>query len=205
MANYPGGWLTLENSNPVPVTNSISLAQLFDGVTTTNGEVKHSTNYYAPTGGTWAATPITLNAEPTIAAVNVTLSINETVKASAINMQTKMANLTAPPPPLKNLLYLYGNPNDNQLNYYMKIPINLGASNYTSLQLSVMENAATSGDEHGRVEVIDFGTGPFTGVITLNVFFSGYFGAINLGLRLESTVPQSSICELRCLVMPVNS
>lgn len=114
MANYPGGWLTLENSNPVPVTNSISLAQLFDGVTTTNGEVKNVTTFNNPTTA-WSATPITLNAEPTVNSVNIAFNVNEGVKASAMNMQTLMANLTNAPVPMQNMLYVYGNPDDTNL------------------------------------------------------------------------------------------
>jgi hypothetical protein len=31
---YPGGWLSLEGMNPIPITNFISVARLFDGAGT---------------------------------------------------------------------------------------------------------------------------------------------------------------------------
>ena len=67
-----------------------------------------------------------------------------------------------------------------------------------------MENAATQGDEHGNVEVYDFGYATLTGLVTLNLFFSGFYGSVNLGIRLESLANVSSIYELRTIVLPVN-
>ncbi len=204
MATYPGGWLTLENSNPIPISNFITLASIFNGATT-DGNIVMSSEFCNPTGGTWGATPITLNAEPTVAAVNSALFVNEVIKSRAINAQTKMANLAAIcPPPLQNMVYLYGNNDDNNLLYQVSVPLNLGAGSYDLFQLSVMENAATQGDEHGNVEVYDFGSATLTGLVTLNLFFSGFYGSVNLGIRLESLANVSSIYELRTIVLPVN-
>ncbi len=37
MTQYPGGWLTLESSNPIPITNYIAFAMLYDGAVSTDG------------------------------------------------------------------------------------------------------------------------------------------------------------------------
>lgn len=201
MANFPGGWLSLQSSSPIPITKYASYAYNYDGAITTEGTVKNVTTFQTPTTA-WSASPISLNAEPTVLAVNAAVNVNEAIKAASMNMQTLMANLTNAPIPIKNMIYVYGNQDDNSLLYKMQIALNFGASNYNLYQISVMENAGTLGDEHGHCEVIDFGAGPFTGVNTLNIFFRGYYGNVNIGIRLESSAGGlSSIFELRANVM----
>jgi len=70
-----------------------------------------------------------------------------------------------------------------------------------------MENAATEGGPMGVVEAFHFAktSGNFTGVNTLYLFFDNYFGPINLGLRAESTTPDSSIFEMRCVILDTQS
>ncbi len=204
MAKYPGGWLTLESSNPIPITNYIAFAMLYDGAVSTDGTVKEVTSFHTPTTA-WSASPISITAEPTAFAVNGPTIVNQQISANAMNMQTKMANLSSTVPiPLRNMLYLYGNNDDNELLYMINIPISFGGSNYNLCQISVMENAATSGNEHGKIQVIDFGAGPFTGAYTIKVFFRGYYGPLNLGVRLESSAGAlSSIYEIRTNIISV--
>lgn len=120
-----------------------------------------------------------------------------------MNMQTKMANLLSTVPiPLRNFLYLYGNVNDDSLLYQMNIPLSFGPSTVDLFQISVLENAAGSGDEHGKIQVIDFGSVSLAGTTwMLQVMFRGYFGPLNLGIRMNTTTPASSLHEFKTLIM----
>lgn len=107
---FPGGWLALENSNPMPISDFITFASLFDGSSTTDGEIVLSSDYNNPTGGTWVPSPISITSEPTVIAVDAANDVTQQIIANSMNMQTKMANLApSVAPPLQNLVYLYGN------------------------------------------------------------------------------------------------
>lgn len=202
---FPGGWLSLENSNPMPISDFITYAAIYNGSTTTKGQVLMSSVYNLPTGGTWINSPITLTSEPTVNAVDAINDMTQQIVSDAMNMQTKMANLlSSVAPPLKNLVYLYGNFNE-KLRYMCYLPISLGGLSYDLFQISVLENVGTQGDMHGNIEVIDFGVGPFTGTQTLQFIFSENMGPVNIGIRLESTGNLSSIFELKLVILPPNS
>ncbi|MFA7325051.1 MAG: hypothetical protein WC121_00155 [Candidatus Kapaibacterium sp.] len=202
---FPGGWLSLENSNPMPISDFITYAALFNGSTTTDGQIVMSDVYNTPTGGTWVASPVSISTEPTVIAVDAPNDVTQQIIANSMNMQTKMANLGANvPPPLQNLVYLYGNFSD-QLRYLCYLPLNLGGSSYDLFQVSVLENVGTQGDMHGNIEVVDFGAGPHTGAQTLQLMLSENMGPVNLGIRLESTTNQSSIFELKLVILPPNN
>jgi len=106
---FPGGWLSLENSNPMPISDFITFVSLFDGSSTNNGEIVMSDVYNNPTASAWMPSPIVIAAEPTVIAVDAPNDITQQIIADSMNLQTKMANL-APniAPPLQNLVYLYG-------------------------------------------------------------------------------------------------
>ena len=88
----------------------------------------------------------------------------------------------------------------------MQIPINVGGNNLKSVQLSVTDNVGTSGDEHGNIQVFDFGVGPFIGAQTLTLVFSGFYGEIYLGLRtVRDSNNDTAIFNLRSLILPVNN
>lgn len=202
---FPGGWLSLENSNPMPISDFITYVALFNGSTTTKGQIVMSDVYNVPTGGTWVNSPITLTSEPSVIAVDAPNDVTQQIVADSMNMQTKMANLDSDvPPPLKNLVYLYGNFNE-KLRYMCYLPISLSGLSYDLFQISVLENVGTQGDMHGNIEVIDFGVGPFTGTQTLQFIFSENMGPVNIGIRLESTTNLSSIFELKLVILPPNS
>lgn len=202
---FPGGWLSLENSNPMPISDFITFASLFDGSSTTNGEIVLSSDYNNPTGGTWVASPISITSEPTVIAVDAVNDVTQDIIANSMNMQTKMANLAASvAPPLQNLVYLYGNLSE-KLRYMCYLPLDLGGSSYDLFQVSVLENVGTQGDMHGNIEVVDFGSGAFTGTQTLQLILSDNTGPVNLGIRLESTTNQSSIFELKLVILPPNA
>ncbi|MCX6148850.1 MAG: hypothetical protein NTW25_16585 [Candidatus Kapabacteria bacterium] len=63
MANFPGGWLSLQSSSPIPITKYASYAYNYDGATTTEGTVKNVSTFQTPTTA-WSASPVSINAEP---------------------------------------------------------------------------------------------------------------------------------------------
>ena len=137
---FPGGWLSLENSNPMQISDFISFAAIDDGSTTTNGEIIMSSDYNNPSGGTWGASPISITSEPYVNAVDSANDVTQQIMADSMNMQTKMANLaTSVAPPLQSLIYLYGNI-PGQMRYMCYLPLDFGGSNYDLLQISVLEN-----------------------------------------------------------------
>jgi hypothetical protein len=199
MKKFPGGWHSLENSNPMPITDYILFASLSTGFA---GNVQYSSDFISPTGGTWMASPISINAEPNVAAIAGTPFPSKAYIADMMNMQTKMWNNSNNiPSQLQNMIYAYGNSSGDP-EYVMTIPLDLGGSTYDSFQISVFENVATQGDAHGNIQVIDFGPGPFTGIINLEVTFSERTGPLNIGIRLESSTNQSSIYELKTIILP---
>ncbi len=192
---FNGGWLDLSESEPVSITEFVASAN-----TSPSGSasVVNSSNFNIPTG-TWVTSPITLNAVPTAVAINATTNPDQAAKVAAMNAQTLMANLNAPPP-LKNLVYLYGN-QEGSLKYEMDIPLNLGANTYNSIQVSLLDNAGTKGDEHGNIQVFDFGTGSWTGVNTLKLVFNGVIGEYKIGIRINDTSNNTSIYYLRTVIL----
>jgi len=168
----------------------------------TAGNIISSSVFNTPTGGVWQVSPISIAIGPLVIAVNGLVYPDQAQKAAAMNMQTKTYNANAHLS-LKNLVFAYGNQN-TKMDFQSDISPNLGGLNYNLFQLSILENSATKGDSHGTNQVVDFGTGPFTGIQTLSLNISGYFGPLNLGIRLESTPgAQSSIFDLRYMILPI--
>jgi hypothetical protein len=198
MLQLSGGWNDLQKSMPQNITDIIESAT----IGATNATIQASTNFNAATG-TWVTSPVTLNAVPTAVAINATTNPDQAAKVAAMNAQTLMANLNAPPP-LKNLVFLYGN-QEGSLKYEMDIPLNLGANTYNSIQISLLDNAATKGDEHGNFQVFDFGSGSWTGVNTLKLIFNGVIGEYKIGIRINDTSNNTSIYYLRTVVLPTDS
>jgi len=197
-AKFPGGWKDLKSATPIRITDFIAFAKLGG----TAGVIMDSTDFNAPASGeAWAASPISIESSPSVVAVNATTFKDEEMLANAMNAQTEMANLTAPPV-LENLVFLFGNENGD-LKYEMQIPLNFGLNNLNSVQISVTDNAGTSGDEHGNFQVYDFGSGPFNGSLTLSLVFSGYYGELFIGLRtVNSANSDTAIYNLRAMILP---
>ncbi|MBI5324077.1 MAG: hypothetical protein HZB41_02145 [Ignavibacteriae bacterium] len=198
MLKIHGGWNDLQRSMPLNISNIIESATI--GATTAS--IQASSNFNTATG-TWVTSPITLNAVPTAIAINATTNPDQAAKVTAMNAQTLMANLNAPPP-LKNLVFLYGN-QEGSLKYEMDIPLNLGGSTYNSIQISLLDNTATKGDEHGEIQVFDFGSGSWTGVNTLKLVFNGIIGEYLIGIRINDTSNNTSIYNLRTFILPSDS
>jgi hypothetical protein len=198
MLKLHGGWNDLQKSMPGNISNIIESAT----IGATNATIQSSSDFNTPTG-TWVTSPITLNAVPTAVAINATTNPDQAAKVAAMNAQTLMANLTAPPP-LQNLVFLYGN-QEGSLKYEMDIPLNFGANTYNSIQISLLDNAGTKGDEHGEIQVYDFGSGSWTGVNTLKLIFNGVIGEYKIGIRINDTSNNTSIYNLRTIVLPSES
>lgn len=193
MFQIPGGWRTLRNSNPLKISDKIIYAS-FGGAP---GDVVDSADYNSPTGGSWNASPITINAYPTFTAVNQTYTLDDVLIADSMNEQTQTGYSSAPPD-LSNMVYMYGNP--NRMRFQNSLDLDLGGSTYNTVEISVFENCVTRGDAHGNVEVFRF-TGSFTGIQTLTMLIGNFFGPINIGIRLESSTNQSSIYELKSVIL----
>jgi len=94
MYSFSGGWNSLENSFPQNITDIISVARATFGAPV-DGQIVYDSLFRVPSGGTWAASPITLSQEPDVQAINVTFNSIDGIEAIAMNGQTKMANLSA--------------------------------------------------------------------------------------------------------------
>jgi hypothetical protein len=198
MSRLPGGFNDLKSALPLNPLDFIILGEI-DSV---NGTAKSSTTYNTPSGGTWSAATASLNGIASAMAINLSVYPWQEIIARSMNMQTKMTDTSSSIPiPLRNILFLYSN-SPGKIEWKNAIQINFGADSYDLVELSIIENAAGQGDIHSKVPVIDFGTGPFTGVKTTYLTFDSYTGPLNLGLRLERTShTHSSLLELRCYLM----
>ncbi len=200
--SYKYGWLSLINSAPICICDFASVASIYQSPNTAVGSLISNTDFNTPTGGSWIASPISINSEPTVVCLNVTSGENTMIVADSLNMKIQMANLNAPPP-LQGLVFLIGNP-PGRYDYQNIISLNFGASSYTYCEISLLENSVKPGSTYGNIPSIDFDRtkGPFTGIWDLNIMFTGYYGPLDLGIRLESTTNQSSIFGLRTIIMP---
>ena len=196
MRQYPGGWLDFVNMEPVSIAQYISFAVLAGGAF--NGVIQQVTTFNTPTGGSWQVSPLAITQEPVVQAINYTYSQSDVMLANAMNMQTQMYNPNAPIP-MQNMLFLYGNA--NELRFSNIISLDFGMSSYNLCQISVTENSATLGDAHGLIEVIDFGAGAFSGGLTLELTLGAIFGPVNIGIRLESTTGDSSIFNMKTMIL----
>jgi hypothetical protein len=199
---FHGGWLDLSESEPVSITRFVASAS-----TSPSGSanVINSSNFYLPTG-TWINSPCILyvipNLMPRIVPIDTSSNSDPTL-AQAMMEQSLIANLNVPFP-LRNLIFVPGN-FKNKLRWQIELQINMGGWNYNSLQLGLLDNAATSGDAHGKIKVFDFGSGPWTGTINMFLVFWNHFGEVNLALRANNTSNNTSLFHIRAIVWPVLS
>ncbi len=199
MGRFSGGWRDLEKEYPFQITNVIASAIIL----LDTGTIVDSTDYNSPTGGIWGASPLVLHAAPRVRPID-TLYGEKTMYAEAMNMQIKTADLNAPPP-LQNLIYLVGNEKDD-FRYSMELAFTTGGNTLTTIEISILENLATTGDKNGCIEVIKFTNNNWMGLIPIILTIHDYQGEINLGIRTELTsgLHPSSILNLRCRVIPAN-
>lgn len=198
------GWYALQQSAPTNPLQIINYARIVNGVNSEVGHYSDTTDYGTPTGGTWVTTPISIGSEPLVSAIKSDLDYG--MMASRANLVLLSANTSATlAPPLTNLLFFVGN-QSGKTEWQMVIPINFGAGNYDQLQLSLLENAGTRGDNSGSYPVVLFdgnsGAFTYTGSASMTLVLSGT-GEFRFGLRAESTLNQSSMFEMHCVVIPL--
>lgn len=196
--NFPLGYTGIENSNPTRISELISYISLQGGTTS----LINSSDFNSPTGSTWANSPISINAEPSVQPTNLAFVSDQIIKASIMNQQTKMFGSNFPYP-FNQRVYVYGN-SQNRLDYQMQIPLNFGGSSYNLAQIGLFENALINNANSKLIEVYDMGSGPFTGLLNLTFILSTVTGVYNLGIRLESTTNVSSIFWLQIVVLNPN-
>lgn len=197
------GWFALQQSAPSNPVQIINYASIVNGVNTETGRYSDTTTYAAGTGGSWGTTPISITSEPTI--VSIRSEPEFLMAANRGNLVLLSANTdTTLAVPLRTLVYLVGNP-AGKTDWQMNIPITFGGSNYTQLQLSMLENAGTRGDSSGNYPVILFdgnsGAFSYTGTATLKLVLNGT-GEYRFGLRAESSTNVSSMFEIHCILIP---
>lgn len=196
--NFPLGYTGIENSNPARISELISYAVLQGGTTT----IVNSNKFNNPTGGTWANSPLSLNATPNVQPTNLAFVSDQIIKANMMNQQTKMFDSNLPSP-FNQRIYVYGN-SLNKFDYQMQISLNFGGSNYNLVQISYFENALIDSANSKLIEAYDMGVGPFTGILNLTLILNKDFGVYNLGIRVESTTNVSSIFWLQIVVLNPN-
>jgi len=151
-------WNEWSRSTPQNPTDVIAYAELGGTV----GVPSFSTNF-ASAAGTWSASPFSINGTPTVSA-NGSDNLQNVADAKQWNFDhlTRNSSSSLALPLQKSIFVRPGT------DWLMAIPLGLGGSTYTELQLSFLDNAGTSGDAQGTIPVITF-TGSFTGSVTLNV------------------------------------
>jgi hypothetical protein len=107
------------------------------------------------------------------------------------NSDTKIA------PPLRKLIYLRGGSQ-----WAMSIPLTIGATQTSDIQLSFMENAATRGDHAGTIPVISWSGSVYTGTLTLLVTLLPTQGDFWMGLRIIDTSSNWSMYDSLWRVIP---
>jgi hypothetical protein len=209
MARFNQGWRGLIKKEPIPITEVLSYASIIGSVIR-NGYVIDSPSFNTPLNGVWNTSPLSFN---TVQSIPINFLNNEDVTiVNAMNMQTQYMNQSLVSPPLRNLIFAYGNdPHDFKFSFDIFFNSTSGIIN--NLQISILENIATTGDKNGNIEVFEFGNAPFTsGPFTLKLILSGYYGSVNLGIRIDydSSIPphppliESSILVLRMCILPNN-
>lgn len=153
-----------------------------------------SSNYNKPAGASvWIASPISYFGE-SIVATNASDEQQQVFDATAWNARHTTVNiLAATAPPLKKTVFVRAG-----VAWSNAIPLTLGASpQFTELQLSLLENAATRGDAQGTIPVYRWSAGPYSGPQTLGLVFNkpGRYSLGLLGINNNST-PDYSMFEM---------
>ena len=171
------------------LTQSISSCGLTSGATTT-GQFLNSSTYKTPVTG-WITNPFTLvNSAPNLAnvqslgttnAYKMALAAQWTANHQMVNTATLLS------PGVKKIIYAAGGTDLVNI-----IPVDLGVSNYSDLQISLLENAAVSGNFQSgsaTVPVYSLTGATWTGVVFFRFTFNA-FGQFSIGVR--ATDPASA-------------
>lgn len=200
--SFNPGWQGFMESDPISLAEFISFAEAesTSGPSITyDGTFMKSSVFNSPSLGTWNSSPISITSSPTINSIG-TLQSNVDVQ-NLIASQTAFMG-TNVPPPLQNFLFLQTNKGCEQ-KFSMTIPIDLGGGSFDVFQISALENSVNQGDKNGQIQVIDFGSGPFSGTFDLHLCFNAGSGPFNIGIRLENNLNQSSMFAIRGFLLPL--
>jgi hypothetical protein len=199
MLKYSGGWETVKRTSGVEISKVLKYAK----IGTTLGDLLYTSVFNNPGVGGWTSSPISVTSSVSVNAINGSSFADQQKTEDVLNSKTQYVNTSAPPE-MQNIIYGYGNPL-NDLKYSMQIVLDLGATNYTSLQISELTNTVVVGNKFLEVEAFDFGSGPFTGQVTLELGFQRFYGPIHLGIRLEDASGNSSVFDLNMRVYPTSN
>ncbi len=182
-------WIDWAHAMPIDPATLIQNAV----IGSTAGVPTNSTNFNNSTWGT-STVGIKSGSTPTCTALETT---NAQMIANAAAWQfaalTNNASATLAPPLLK-AIFFRGGPQ-----WQMTLPLDFGATTYTNLQLSFLDNAGTRGDAQATVPVIQW-AGSFSGATTLLLTLKA-FGQFTMGLRCD-TGSAVSMYESRWIVVP---
>lgn len=163
-------WIDLQHAKPIDVLALIANAY----IGSTQGSFANSSNF--GTSATWATNPFTIASNPTCTALG-TDNVQKAADALQWTFQHQTGNVGATvPPPMRKVIFLRGG-----TDWQMEIPLDLGGSSYTDLQLSFRDNSGTRGDAQGTIPVVQW-TGSFTGSVTMKVTLKEE-GRFVMGLR----------------------
>ncbi|MBK8912823.1 MAG: hypothetical protein IPM61_16065 [Chlorobi bacterium] len=156
------------------------MATLTGGFGSQTGIYADSIQYSTPPAS-WLSTPhLSLTAAPVVAALGTDQQQN-VANAQQWGFEHKTANLsTLLAPPLRNDVYLRGG-----CEWANTIPLTVGGTTITSIELSLLGNAASRGDTQGTIPVIRWETGTYTGAISLIVTLKEC-GDFRIGIRTIS-------------------
>ena len=166
-------WYDLQDTAPKNPFDIIAYADLGG----TLGQFEYSSDFLNP-GGTWVATPITVQDGGDCKAWE-TDNQQKVADAAMWSQQHQVTNAaTDLAIPLRKMMFLRGG-----TAWQMRIPLNL-AVGIDSLQLSFLDNAGTRGDSQGTIPVIRFdpGVSYAPGIVTLTVTLKD-FGTLSMGLK----------------------
>lgn len=183
-------WNDLQCQMPTVPREVIAIALLGNAV----GAWTLSSNYNRPAGASvWIASPIAYSGESSLS-TNALDEQQQVFDAGVWNAQNTTVNiLTTTAPPLRKMVFVRAG-----ASWTNAIPLALGVSpQFTELQLSLLENAATRGDAQGTIPVYRWATGPYTGsqILSIVILSPGRYSLGLMGINNNST-PDYSIFEM---------
>lgn len=183
-------WNDLMCRIPTDPRDVLAMARLGVGL----GEWFLSSNYHQPAGSSmWIASPIVFGG-PAVITTNTSDEQQMVFEATSWNQANRSVMLAATTaPPLRKTIFLRAG-----VNWSNGVALNLGTSTqFTELQLSMLENAATRGDAQGTIPVFRWPSGPYSGSQILNLVFynPGRYTLGLMGINNNST-PDYSMFEM---------
>ena len=170
-------WYELHTENPRDPLDLIAMASITGVFGTDVGIHVNSAQYGTPPTG-WTTGSLPILAKPVCTALHTdNMAAVEDAYQWAFSHLTWDSNpLLAPS--LRTLLFMRAGEE-----WQMTIPLNFGTFIYPSVEISLLENAATRGDCQGTIPVIAFNVRNYTGQIGLRLTFKNITGRFRIGIR----------------------